>query len=100
MRGNLVWGTYVRMYTFVPSKAAWSYKGVVFHEGGLSKEVLLYFCMQADVCADVYFCELLLMCRLAYPNMWIHMWTCTHAHTHPQPHTQREVERGREGGRE
>ena len=37
MRGNLVWGTCV----FLPSKGGLT-KEVVFHEGGLSKEVLLY----------------------------------------------------------
>ena len=37
MRGNLVWD----VCTFVPSKAGLT-KEVVFHEGGLSKEVLLY----------------------------------------------------------
>ena len=36
MRGNLVWGT----YKFVTSKAGLT-KGVVFHEGSLSKAVLL-----------------------------------------------------------
>ena len=37
MRGNLVWDICV----FVPCKAGLT-KEVVFHEGGLSKEVLLY----------------------------------------------------------
>ena len=37
MRGNLIWG----IYAFVTSKAGLT-KEVVFHERGLSKEVLLY----------------------------------------------------------
>ena len=37
MRGNLV----LDIYSFVPSKAGLT-KEVVFHEGGLSKEVLMY----------------------------------------------------------
>ena len=37
MRGNLVWD----MCAFAPSKAG-LIREVVFHKGGLSKEVLLY----------------------------------------------------------
>ena len=38
MRGNLVWN--IPVCAFVPSKVGLT-KKVVFHEGGLSKEVLL-----------------------------------------------------------
>ena len=40
MRGNLVWN----ICAFVPSKAGLT-EEVVFHEGGLSEEVLLYRCI-------------------------------------------------------
>ena len=42
MRGNLVWD----IHAFVHSKAGLT-KEVVFHEDGLSKEVLLYYYQQS-----------------------------------------------------
>ena len=53
MRGNLVWG----ICAFVPSKAGLT-KEVVFHEGGLSKEVLLYFSAFCGLTSEMSNCGL------------------------------------------
>ena len=67
MRGKLVWDT----YAFVPSKAGLT-KEVVFHEGGLSKEVLLYYCCGPAstlnfcfLCCGVCMCMYVRICYIA-----------------------------------
>ena len=55
MRGNLAWNI---LCVFVPSKAGLT-REVVFHEGGLSKEVLLYSVYiegSLQICSNKNYC--------------------------------------------